>query len=385
MKWLVPLADLDYDDEEEAAVQAVVSRRWLTMGEETQQFESEFAAFTGVRHAIAVTNCTAALHLAALALELGPGDEVIVPSLTFVASANGMHYTGATPIFADIVSDQDLNISPTAIAAKITKRTRAIVIVHYGGYPCDLSAILQLARDNNLAVIEDAAHAPGSQLAGRHLGTWGDIGCFSFFSNKNLATGEGGMVTTNNDDLAEKMRLLRSHGMTSLTWDRHQGHAFSYDVVAPGYNYRIDEIRSALGRIQLQKLTSGNKRRAALNRLYEEQLSTRCPELTLSFYQTQGVFAYHLRPILLPSGVDRQHFMTVMKEQAIQTSIHYPPIHQFQYYRQLHDSQPISLPITEDIATREVTLPLFATMTTAQVDLVCQAVRVALNAADAGA
>jgi dTDP-4-amino-4,6-dideoxygalactose transaminase len=189
------------------------------------------------------------------------------------------------------------------------------------------------------------------------------------------------MVTTNDDGLAEKMRLLRSHGMTSLTWDRHKGHAFSYNVIAAGYNYRIDEIRAALGRVQLQKLAAGNQRRASLNRLYEEQLSARSPELILPFFQRQGVFSYHLRPVLLPTAVDRPHFMTVMKEQGIQTSIHYPPIHQFQYYQELDQNGMPRLSRTEDIASREVTLPLYANMTAAQVDLVCQAVRVALTAA----
>jgi dTDP-4-amino-4,6-dideoxygalactose transaminase len=279
VNWRVPLADLDYGPEEEAAVQAVIHRRWLTMGDETRQFEEEFAAFTGARYAVAVTNCTAALHLAAVALDLGPGDEVILPSLTFVATANSMRYVGAMPIFADVCGEEDFGLDPADAAAKITPKTRAIVVMHYGGYPVDMPAILDLARRHDLAVIEDAAHAPGSQLNGRHLGTWGDIGCFSFFSNKNLATGEGGMLTTNDDMLAEKLRLLRSHGMTSLTWDRHKGHAFGYDVVAPGYNYRLDEIRSALGQIQLQKLPAGNKKRSELNRLYEEQLSILSPEL----------------------------------------------------------------------------------------------------------
>ncbi|MFZ0548008.1 MAG: DegT/DnrJ/EryC1/StrS family aminotransferase [Candidatus Promineifilaceae bacterium] len=377
MTWRIPLADLDYGPEEEAAVQAVVRGRWLTMGEETRQFEEEFASFTGAKHAIAVTNCTAALHLAAVALGLGPEDEVIVPSLSFVATANGIRYTGATPVFADICGEYDLNLDPADIAAKITPKTRAIVVMHYGGYPVNMPAILELAGRYDLAVIEDAAHAPGSELDGRHLGTWGDIGCFSFFSNKNLATGEGGMLTTDDDALAEKLRLVRSHGMTSLTWDRHKGHAFSYDVVAPGYNYRLDEIRAALGRVQLRKLTPGNRRRAELNQQYEEMLATLTPELTLPFFQWQGTFAYHLRPVLLPPNIDRSHFMTIMKEQGIQTSIHYPPIHQFQYYRQMNQNNRLALPKTEQITGCEVTLPLFPGMTADDVETVCCAVQTA--------
>jgi dTDP-4-amino-4,6-dideoxygalactose transaminase len=254
--------------------------------------------------------------------------------------------------------------------------------MHYGGYPVNMPAILDLAGRHGLAVIEDAAHAPGSQLDGRHLGTWGDIGCFSFFSNKNLATGEGGMLTTNDHSLAEKLRLLRSHGMTSLTWDRHKGHAFSYDVVAPGYNYRLDEIRSALGRVQLQKLPSGNKKRGELNHLYEECLSTLTPELSLPYYKQAGTFAYHLRPVLLPPDIDRSHFMAIMKEQGIQTSIHYPPAHQFQYYRQERQDSTVNLSRTEEIAAREVTLPLYPGMMAADVESVCCAARIALDGGD---
>jgi len=187
----IPLSDLDYGPEEEQAVLDVIRRRWLTMGAVTQEFESAFSDFVRVKHALAVSNATQALHLACLALGIGPGDEVIVPALTFVASANAVLYTNADVRFADIIGPDDLNISPRAIEANITPRTKAIVVVHYGGYPCRMPEIMDLARRHGLAVIEDAAHAPGATLDGRSLGTWGDVGCFSFFSNKNLATGEG--------------------------------------------------------------------------------------------------------------------------------------------------------------------------------------------------
>ncbi len=263
--WRIPLADIDLGAEELSAVQNVLQSRWLTMGGVTQEFETAFASYTGAKHALAVTNATAALHMACLAIGLKAGDEVIVPSLTFVATANSICYSGAMPVFADICSEHDLNISPEAIEALITERTRALMLVHYGGYACDMPRILELARKHNLKVIEDAAHAAGAWLDDRHLGTWGDIGCFSFFSNKNMTTGEGGMLVTNNDDLYEKLCLLRSHGMTTLTWDRHKGHAWSYDVVELGYNYRIDEIRAAIGVVQLKKLDRNNDRRRHLD------------------------------------------------------------------------------------------------------------------------
>src|SRR5574341_935605 len=320
MEWRIPLSDIDFGPEEEQAVLQVVKSRWLTMGAVTQQFEQEFADYVRAKHAIAVTNATAALHLACLAAGLGPGDEVIVPSLTFVATANAVRYTGATPVFADIESEACLNISACAVEACLTPRTRAILVVHYGGYACDMPDILAIAHKHGLAVIEDAAHAIGSQLEGRMLGTWGAIGCFSFFSNKNMTTGEGGMLVTDDDDLAGKLRILRSHGMTSLTWDRHKGHAWSYDVVDLGYNYRIDEIRSALGRVQLAKLERNNARRRELTVLYHDLLQELAPEVSTPFKANRGFSACHLLPILLPKNRDRAGFMEAMKAQGIQTS-----------------------------------------------------------------
>ena len=311
--WRIPLADVDLGAEEEAAVLAVLRRRWLSMGEVTAAFEADFAALTGARYALAVTNCTAALHLAGLALGWGPGDEVIVPSLTFVATANAVRYTGATPVFADITALDDFSLSAADAAARITPRTRAIIVVHYGGHAADMGALLALAERHGLDVVEDVAHAPGATLDGRALGAWGRIGCFSFFANKNMTTGEGGMITTDDDDVAARLRLLRSHGMTSLTWDRHRGHAFSYDVVAPGYNYRLDELRAAIGRVQLQKLPEANRRRRALDALYRELLPAAAPALGVPYQQSRGIPAGHLRPVLLPVGADRARFMGEMK------------------------------------------------------------------------
>jgi dTDP-4-amino-4,6-dideoxygalactose transaminase len=223
MSWHIPLSDLDLGPEESSAVQEVLQSRWLTMGAVTQKFEHEFAACVGAQHALAVANGTAALHLACLAVGLGPGDEAIVPSLTFVATANAVRYTGATPVFADVVSQNDLNLSPQSLERLLTDRTRAIIVVHYGGYACDMPRIMAFAREHSLSVVEDAAHAVGSDLEGCKLGTWGEVGCLASFRTK-LTTGEG-MLATNSDALCEKLRLLRSHGMTTLTWDRHKGHA----------------------------------------------------------------------------------------------------------------------------------------------------------------
>ena len=390
MNWRIALSDIDFGAEESKAVQDVLNSRWLSMGEVTKQFENEFAAYTGAKHAIAVTNATAALHLACIASDLHEGDEVILPSLTFVATANAIRYTGATPVFADIESRQSLNISPTSIAKHLTNKTRAIMVMHYAGYPCDMPAIMQFAREHKLIVLEDAAHSAGAWLEDRHLGTWGDIGCFSFFSNKNMTTGEGGMLVTNDDALAERLRLLRSHGMTSLSWDRHKGHAQTYDVIALGYNYRIDEIRSALGREQLKKLDRNNAKRKALTNLYRELFSELIPSIKMPFAGALGAPAYHILPILLqkngetgsnmlPADNYRQMFMEGMKAHGVQTSMHYPPIHRFDLYAKQNIHEKVDLPITEEACSQEVTLPLYATMEEPDVRYVVDAAREVLE------
>jgi dTDP-4-amino-4,6-dideoxygalactose transaminase len=288
-------------------------------------------------------------------------------------------YTGAEVRFADVISADELTVSPEDIERQITDRTRAVIVMHYAGFPCRMPEILEIASRHGLAVIEDAAHAPGASLHGRALGTWGDAGCFSFFSNKNLATGEGGMLVTDRDDIAEKARLLRSHAMTSLTWDRHQGHAYSYDVVDLGYNYRTDEIRASLGRVQLTRLPANNNKRAEITARYWRELSG--SGLGLPFKQIAGDAhirpAYHIMPVMLPAGIARQAFIDQLRQAGIQTSIHYPPIHRFSYHRQRYPGS--ELPQTELVASREVTLPLYPGMLEAQLDLVIDSVSSALD------
>jgi dTDP-4-amino-4,6-dideoxygalactose transaminase len=367
--------------EEEAAVLSVLRSKWLTMGGVTQQFEAEFSPLVQAKHAIAVGNCTQALHLACLALELGPGDEVILPSLSFVATANAVRYCGATIRFADIIGPQELTIDPAEIERLITPRTKAVIVMHYAGYPCRMNEIMAITEKHNIPVIEDVAHAPGASLDGKPLGSWGKLGCFSFFSNKNLSTGEGGMITTDDDAMAEKLRLMRSHGMTTLTYDRHKGHAFSYDVVALGYNYRMDEIHAALGLAQLHKLAKNNQRRSEIVQQYWQELQD--SGLVLPFEQWDALErvqpAYHVMPVLLPEGSDRHAFMTRLRDVGIQTSIHYPPTHLFTDFQ---DEQRVSLPQTEAAALREVTLPLYPTMSEEQITFVCQEIQSALAGAN---
>ena len=313
--------------------------------------------------------------MACLAVGIGPGDEVIVPSLTFVATANAVRYAGGVPVFADIESEDWLTISPTSIEKCIGEKTRAIMVMHYAGYACDMSAILDIARKHHLIVIEDSAHAIGSELNGKKLGTWGKVGCFSFFSNKNMTTGEGGMVVTDDDLLADKLRVLRSHGMTSLSWDRHEGHAWTYDVVGLGYNYRIDEIRSAIGRVQLKKVAGLNQRRESRVQLYRQLLSKLAPEILVPFQRSRGSSCYHIIPVLLPEGTNRFDFMEGMKAEGIQTSIHYPPIHRFSDYVSHPEFLRITLPVTENVGKREVTLPLYPAMSDREVEIVVIAIQ----------
>lgn len=376
--WTVPLADVVVSEDDIAAVADVYRSGWLSMGPETEALEREFADYAGARHALAVANGTAGLHLICAAAGLGPGAEVIVPSMTFVATVNAIVYTGATPVFADVHRLTEPWLVPGTVEAVTTARTRAIMAMAYGGHPGETAALAQLAGERGVALLEDAAHAAGSRVAGRHLGTFGLAGAFSFFSNKNLAVGEGGMVVTDDDDIAARMRLLRSHGMTTLTWDRHRGHASAYDVVAVGFNYRIDEPRAALARRRLARLDVENARRAEFDARYRDLLGD-AAGLTLALEPPPGAQpAHHLFTVVLDAGVERAAFREEMAARGIQTSVHYPPVHRLTAH-----ARAIDLPVTEAYGERAVTLPLFATMTTGQQDAVVDAVHAAVGAARA--
>ena len=365
-RWQVPLSDVIVDDELVEAALETLRSGWWSMGPRVAEFEQAFAEFCGAEHAVAVANGTAALHLGLLALGCGPGDEVVLPSLNFVAAANAIVHTGAQPVFCDIRGPDDLNLDPGDLADVLTPRTKAVLVLHYGGYPCDMEAVSALAERAGVAVLEDAAHAPGASLNGRACGTLGAVGCFSFFANKNLPLGEGGMIVTADDGLAERLRLLRSHGMTSLTWDRHRGHASSYDVVLPGFNYRLDEVRAAVGLVQLRRLPDENAARARVAARYREALDG-ADGLRMPFAEARGAPAHHLAVVLLPEGTDRQAVRTALEERGIQTSVHYPPIHTFSAYR---EGSRRRLPRTDSVAGRILTLPLYGRMTDEQVEAV---------------
>jgi dTDP-4-amino-4,6-dideoxygalactose transaminase len=371
-RWRVPLSDIEADDELVGAVLETIRSGWWSMGPRVEEFERSFADFCGAKHALAVANGTAALHLALLAAGCGPGDEVVVPSLNFVAAANVIVHTGAEPVFCDIVGPEDLNLDPVDLESAVSSRTKAVIVLHYGGVPCAMEAIDETAERHGLAVVEDAAHAPGASLHGRMCGTLGRVGCFSFFSNKNLPIGEGGMIVTADEQLAARLRLLRSHGMTTLTWDRHRGHASSYDVVLPGFNYRLDEVRAVLGLVQLRRLAEENAARGRIIARYRDALEgTNGLQMSLGATDPGRISSHHLAVVLLPEGTDRDKVRFELQARGIQTSVHYPPIHTFTQYRR--PARRRKLPRTDAVAARILTLPLYGRMSDEQVDEVIEA------------
>jgi len=379
MLYRIPLFDLNVDSQEEQAILEVLRDRWISMGPKTELFERRFGDLLGTPQTIAVSNCTAALHLALRALDVGPGDEVVVPSLTFVATVAATRYLGAVPVFCDICGPEWPTIDPDRVEDAITSKTRAVVVMHYAGFPCEMEALLEVARRHHIYLVEDAAHAPGSQYRGLPLGTIGDIGCFSFFSNKNVTTGEGGMVVTRSPEHYRRIKLLRSHAMTSLSYDRAQGHTTSYDVVDVGYNYRIDDIRSAIGVVQLERLAVDIARRKKLRQHYVSRLRA-LKEVTIPFGDANESSSNYILPIVLNEWckVSRDRVRTELANLGIQTSIHYPAVHRFSVYQAFARA----LPKTEYVADRTLTLPLYPNLRTDQVDEICDALTNVLGSPD---
>ena len=357
MNYKIPLFDLNFDEAEERAVVDTLRSKWISMGPKTEELENKFASMLRSKYAVALSNCTASLHLAMILCDIKEGDEVICPSLTFVATVNAIKYVKATPVFADIKSYDDLTIDPEDIRRKVTDKTKAIVVMHYGGFACEMDSIMEIAKENNLKVIEDACHGPLSEYKGKKLGTIGDVGCFSFFSNKNISTGEGGMLITNNKEYFERAGLLRSHGMTSLSYERSKGHSTQYDVIDLGYNYRIDDIRSSIGLVQLEKLQGDLEKRAELRNYYIEKLSS-IEKIIIPFKNHKYFSSNYIFPIVLKNSdfKKRDDIRAKLAESGIQTSVHYPAVHRFSIYR----NNKLNLPKTEYISDNIISLPMYS-------------------------
>jgi dTDP-4-amino-4,6-dideoxygalactose transaminase len=360
------VADPVLGHDEKAALCEVIDSGWITMGERVQRFEEDLARIHSVEETVAVGSCTAGLHLILHALGIGPGDEVLVPSLTFVATINCVLYVGAAPVLVDIESVNNPLISFEDAANKCSDRTKAIILVHYAGYLADLPAWKDFADKRGLLLIEDAAHATGLKDVGRY----GVAAALSFYGNKNMTTAEGGAVIASDRELREKIRKMRGHGLTSGTFQRHSASSPGYDMTMLGFNYRMDELRAAIGIVQLRHLEAWNFKRRHLTQLYRSLLQEHASEIIVPF-NASDVSSYHILPVVLPVGVDRPNVIKMMRDAGIQTTIHYPPAHLFSYYREQLPS--VELPKTEDYSRRELTLPLFPRLDAMHVERVVRA------------
>ncbi len=379
MHWKVPLTTLTIGEEEQTAAMRVLRSGWLSMGPEVEAFEHEFAQAVGSSFAIATANATDALALCYDATGVNRGEEVAMCALTFVASLNVAMRRGEKPILIDITSEDDLTISVDDLEKKISSDTKLVVTMPYGGFPPDMKRIIRVAQRHGTPIVEDACHATLARHDGKHLGTFGDAGVFSFFGNKNMTTGEGGMIVTNQRAIAERVRLMRNHGMTRNTHDHYMGRRTDYDVIVAGHNFRMDDMRAAIGREQLKKLPEANKRRGEIAVRIRERLVKEAPSLKFPFAgANQEESSHHLLPVILPAGNPRERFAREMHRQGVQTSVHYRPLHRLRHTTGLWREDP-KLPVLESIEDRLVTLPLGPGFTEEQIDLVVESTVKALH------
>lgn len=364
------------DEDDLAAVAAVLRSDWLTTGPKVEEFEASVAAFTGAAHGVAVCNGTAALHAAMYALGIGPGDEVIVPPMTFAATANCVLYQGGTPVFAD-VDPETLLIDPGQVEARITSRTRAIIAVDYAGQPCDYLRLREITNRHGLALIADGCHALGAEFGAARVGSLADMTVFSFHPVKHVATGEGGMVVTDDANLAGSMRTFRSHGITTDHRQREKAGSWFYEMVELGYNYRITDIQCALGVSQMKKLSGFLERRRAVAALYDRLLAGVNGARPLGL-RAGMTHAYHLYVVQLAQGMDRAEVFGRMREARIGVNVHYVPVHLHPYYRNRFGHGPGLCPVAEAAYERIISLPMHAGLSDADVTRVVESLKGAL-------
>jgi dTDP-4-amino-4,6-dideoxygalactose transaminase len=366
----------DISDAEIEAVIETLRSGWLAPGPRVRAFEEDFARLARAKHAIAVDSATAGMHLALLTLGIGPGDEVITTPTTFCASVNVIIHAGAMPVLADVRLD-DYCVDPEAIERAITQRTKAILPVHHGGSACRMDEILAIARKHGLRVIEDAAHGLGTYIDGRHIGALGDVTVFSFYPTKNVTSGRGGMITTDDDGVAERCRLLALHGMSNDAWDRYTARgSWAYQVLAAGYNYVMSDFQAALGHAQFQRLDEFQRNRREIALEFNRRFAA-LPEVVLPVEREGSTHAWHLYVLRLrPGALDltREQFIIEMKERGIGTSVHFIPIHHHPYYRETYGWAPGDFPNADEAFESMVSLPLYTRMTDSAVDRVATAV-----------
>jgi len=350
---------------------------WLTTGPKVKRFEEEFARYVESKHAVAVNSCTGALHLALVAAGIGQGDEVITTPFTFIATANVILHVGAKPIFVDVRPDT-FNIDVEKLEAVITPKTKAIMPVHYAGQPCEMDEILGIAEKHNLLVIEDAAHAVAAEYKGKKIGTIGDATCFSFYATKNLVTGEGGMVTTEDGRVAEKIRILSLHGMSRDAWKRYTAAgSWYYEVIYPGYKYNMTDIQASLGLHQLRKLPRFQKRREEIAKDYNEAFAA-LDTIKTPFLKPDIKHAWHLYVVkVVPEKlkIDRAQFIEALGREGIGTSVHFIPVHLHPYYRETFGFKRGDFPVAEEAYERVVSLPLYPKMSDGDVKRVIESVK----------
>jgi dTDP-4-amino-4,6-dideoxygalactose transaminase len=370
-----------FDEREITAVTEVLKSGWITTGERTAEFERKFASYVGASHAVALNSCTAALHIALAAEGIGPGDEVITTPYTFVATVETICYGGATPVLVD-VDPVTRNIDPALIEAKITKRTRAIVPVHVAGLPCDMDPIGDIARCHGLAVIEDAAHSLPASYRGRKIGALSRATAFSFYATKNLTTAEGGMLTTEDEELARRYRRMSLHGITSDGWKRYRlGGKWFYEVVDLGYKYNLTDVASSIGLVQLEKLEAFDHRRQELASFFRERLAA-LPGIGVPPSPDDVHHAWHLFIVDLDAsaaGIDRETFIERLTEQGVGTSVHFIPVHLHPFYAKHLKHQRGDFPNAERAFERAISLPLYPAMTDDDAEYVVNAVERALR------
>jgi len=372
----LPFALPDISEEEIASVVETLRSGWITTGPKTKEFERRFAEATGAKHAVMVNSCTAALHLALEAIGVERGDEVIVPTMTFAATAEVVRYLGAIPVLVD-VRPHDHNIDPSEVERAITKKTKAILPVHFAGVPADMEDIIRLARKRDIAVIDDAAHAFPCSYDGRKVGTLADITCFSFYATKTITTGEGGAAVTDRDDWADRMRIMSLHGISRDAWKRYTAAGnWKYEIVAPGYKYNLTDIASAIGLGQLARAEQMQERRRAIADRYDAAFAAE-PAFELMQRPSDRGHAHHIYVLKLRRGaldIDRDTFINEMRERGVGTSVHFIPLHTHPYYRDTFGYRPDQLPVALDLFQRSVSLPIYSKMMDGDVDRVSNAV-----------